>query len=404
VRYGCVGVLVLIVGVAGRAELARWVQDIPTPSRLEAVFFRAVTSPAGAIEVLRPPKETRAELSKLIAASPADTDLYALRAREDELQLDFNAAESDWKKAGSFTDLADFYHRRLRPRDEIAALEAVGKAAAPATERLTPPTAQQSWKAFERILEVVHEQALPDDASVNAYRAWIARYPTEPAIYKQFFDYLVAKKQFGDAEKLVADYHRAFPSDDTYPIQAAASIAWKRGALEDAIKIYDQSFRALWPPELVKSYFDLLKEAHGLRRYLEQARNQIAAKPTDLGAAARVFYYYQQQGAPTAQRALLEYRQRKASQKSAFTAEGLLTLAQLFEGVSNYDEAARSYYALYSIPGATPALQEKALAGIANLLLTAPEQHMRFGAGDLSLYSDIAQLDPGPGFLNGILS
>ncbi len=160
----------------------------------------------------------------------------------------------------------------------------------------------------------------------------------------------------------------------------------------------------MWPPELVKSYFDLLKEAHGLRRYLEQARNQIAAKPTDLGAAARVFYYYQQQGAPTAQRALLEYRQRKASQKSAFTAEELLTLAQLFEGVNNYDEAARSYYALYSVPGATPAQQEKSLAGIANLLLTAPEQPMRFGAGDLSLYSDIARLDPGPGFLNGILS
>jgi tetratricopeptide (TPR) repeat protein len=404
VRYSCVAALVLIAGVAGHAELARWVQDIPTPSRLEAVFFRAVAVPAGAIEVLRPPKETRAELSKLIAASPADTDLYALRAREDELQLDFNAAESDWKKTGSFTDLADFYHRRLRPRDEIAALETVGKSPTPATELLTPPTVQQSWKAFERILEVVHEQALPDDASVNAYRLWIARYPTEPAVYKQFFDYLIAKKQFNDAEKLVADYRKAFPSDDTYPIQAAASIAWKRGALEDAIKIYDQSFRPLWPPELVKSYFDLLKESHGLRRYLEQARNQIAAKPTDLGAAARVFYYYQQQGAPTAQRALLEYRQRKASQKSASTAEELLTLAQLFEGVSNYDEAARGYYALYSVPGAAPAMQEKALAGIANLLLTAPEQPMRFGAGDLSLYSDIAQLDNGPGFLNGILS
>ncbi|HEY6392364.1 MAG TPA: hypothetical protein VIX89_13850, partial [Bryobacteraceae bacterium] len=403
-RYGWVAALVLIAAVAGHAELARWVQDIPTPSRLEAVFFRAVTSPAGAIEVLRPPKETRAELSKLMVASPNDKDLYTLRAREDELQLDFTAAESDWKKAGSFTDLADFYHRRLRPRDEIAALETVGKSPTPTTERLTPPAAQQSWKAFERILEVVHEQALPDDASVNAYRTWIARYPTEPAVYKQFFDYLIAKKQFDDAEKLVADYRRAFPADDTYPIQAAASIAWKRGALEDAIKIYDQSFRPLWPPELVKSYFDLLKEAHDLRRYLEQARNQIAARPTDLAAAARVFYYYQQQGAPTAQRALLEYRQRKALQKSAFTADELLTLAQLFEGVSNYDEAARSYYALYSVPGATAAIQEKALAGIANLLLTAPEQPMRFGAGDLSLYSDIAPLDPGPGFLNGILS
>src|SRR5260370_5777785 len=98
--------LVLIAGVAGHAELARWVQNIPTPSRLEAVFFRAVAVPVGAIEVLRPPKETRAELGKLIAASPADKDLYALRAHEDELQLDFTSAESDWKKAGALTDLA----------------------------------------------------------------------------------------------------------------------------------------------------------------------------------------------------------------------------------------------------------------------------------------------------------
>ena len=33
-----------------------------------------------------------------------------------------------------------------------------------------------------------------------------------------------------------------------------------------------------------------------------------------------------------------------------------------------------------------------------------PNRPLRFGAGDLALYSDIAQLDPGPGFLNGILS
>jgi cellulose synthase operon protein C len=400
-RYGCATTVVLI---AGHAELARWVQDIATPSRLEAVFFRAVAAPNGAIEVLRPPKETRADLSKLIAAAPNDKVLYALRAREDELQLDFNAAESDWNKAGSAADLADFYNRRIRPRDEIAALETIGQAPSSAAERLTPPTLQQSWKAFERILLVVQQQALPDDISVTTYRAWIARYPNEPAVYKNCFDYLVAKKQFDAAEKLIADYRRAFPADDTYPVQAAATIAWKRGALEDAIKIYDHSFRPLWPPELVKSYFDLLKEAHGLRRYLEQARSQIAAQPTDIGAAARVFYYYQQQGSPVAQRALLEYRQRKESKKAAFTADELLTLAKLFEGVNNYNEAARGYYALYSVPSAPPPLQEKALAGIANLLLTAPEQPIRLGAGDFSLYKDIAQLDPGPGFLNGILS
>jgi cellulose synthase operon protein C len=400
--------LVLILAAASissHAELARWVQDIPSPSRLEAVFFRAVTLPTGAIEIRRPPSQTRAELTKLITASPSPADLYALRAREDELQLDFQAAENDWKKSAQPLDLADFYHRRIRPKEEIDVLEVIGKSPSPAAERLTPPSQQQAWKAFERILAVVHEQALPGEFTVNGFRAWMARYPNENGIYKQFLDYLIAQKQFDDAEKLIAAYRQAFPTDEAYPVQAAAAVAWKRGALADAIRIYDQSFHPLWPPEIVKSYFDLLKEAHGLRRYLQEARGQVTANPTDLGAAARLFYYYQQQGnLPAAQRALIEYRLRKELRKSPWTADELFTLSQLFEGVSNYDEAARGFYALYSVPGADAAAQEKALAGITNLLFSVPEQPIRFGAGDLALYSDIAQLDPGPGFLNGILS
>lgn len=394
-----------LLAVAAYGQLSHWIQDIPTPSALEAVFFRAVALPTGAIEVRRPPKETRAELTKLIAASPMQSDLYALRAHEDELQLDFKSAEADWKKSANALDLADFYHRRVRPTEEISVLDSIGKSPSTASERLTPPYQQQSWKAFERILTVIQEQALSDDLIDTTYRNWIARYPNETSLYHQYLDHLAAKKQFDDAQKLIVDYRRAFPSDETYPTQATATIAWKRGALDDAVKIYDQSFRPLWPPDLVKSYFDLLKEAHGLRRYLQDARAQVAAHPLDLSAAARVFYYYQQQGnLAAAQRALIEYRLRKESQKSAWTSDDLLTLSQLFEGVSNYDEAARAYYALNTVPGASPAAQEKALAGIANLLLTAPEQPLRLGASDLSLYNDIAALDQGPGFLNGILS
>ena len=124
--------ILLIAGIAAYAELARWVQESLLPSRLEAVFFRAVTLPTGAVEIRRPPKETRAELSKLIAASPSEANLYALRAREEELQLDFKAAETDWKKSAQLQDLADFYDRRIRPKDEIAVLESIGKAPSPA--------------------------------------------------------------------------------------------------------------------------------------------------------------------------------------------------------------------------------------------------------------------------------
>jgi len=174
VAFSAVGGMLLLGGLA-HAELARWIQDIASPSRLEAVFFRSVTLPNGAVEVRRPPKETRAELSKLIAATPSDADLYGLRAQEDEQQLDFAAAESDWKKRldlapnkpAAALELADFYHRRIRPTDEIATFEIVGKAPSPTSERWVPASGQQSWKAFERILRVIQDQALPADSTTN---------------------------------------------------------------------------------------------------------------------------------------------------------------------------------------------------------------------------------------------
>src|SRR5262249_5098238 len=89
-----------------------------------------------------------------------------------------------------------------------------------------------------------------------------------------------------------------------------------------------------------------------------------------------------------------------------WTADELWTLAKLSEGIHSYPEAARYYYALYNVPVSKtlPDAQEKALIGITDVLLTAPEQPLRIGAGELSMYRDIGTMDSGPGFLNGILS
>ena len=89
----------------------------------------------------------------------------------------------------------------------------------------------------------------------------------------------------------------------------------------------------------MKQYFDLLKQSNSLRAYLEKARAGVAANPTDLASAARIFHYWKQQGnSGAAERALAEFRQRKESKKSAWTAEELSTLAQLYEVSHNYDE------------------------------------------------------------------
>ena len=418
------GVMFGFRGHTRAAELVEWVRNIEASSALENVFFRSVMLPSGPVAVRRPPTETRPALTELMATQPSNPDLVALRAQEDEQQLDFAAAEADWKKyAQAASDpvaaeiaLADFYHRRLRPLEELKAITVAAQAPSPSSERFIPPTGQRSWQLFVRSLRLIREQALPASLTSAQYTAWMARYPNEQQIYTQYFDSLLGERQFAEAEQLLASYQRILPNDVVYPLQARAQIEYRRGSADAALSLYDRSFQPLWPPELVKSYFELLQKTHHLRDFLARARVAVAANPDDLGAATRIFYYYQQQGnVAEGQRALTEFRLRRESRaaagaseahppRTAWTTEELFTLAQLFESANNADEAARYYYALYSLPGTDAAAAEKALAGITRVLLAMPEQPIRFGSGDFSFYRDVATADPYPGFLNGILS
>ena len=406
-------VTLLGFGMAARGALEEWVQNVEGAGRFEAVFFRPVPMPSGQVLARRPPKESRAVLNEFVSKSPSDAELFLMRARVEEQQLDFTAAEGDWQKraqllpgpASGQLELADFYHRRLRPLEEVKALATAAQAASSPSERLLPASQQRSWRAFERIFSMIQAQALPVTMSGAQYRAWIERYPKEPSVYAQFFAFSLGHKQFADAERLIATYQKAFPDDNVFPVRANASLEYRRGSTDRALALYDHAFQPLWPAELVQNYFTLLRDSHRLRDFLDRARAAVTASPQDLNAAARVFYYYQQQGnLADAQRALLEYRLRMESRQATWTSEQLWTLGQLFEGVHNYDEAARCYYALYSLPGADAASTEKALGGIINLLLSAPEQPMRFGSEDFSFLRDVGTLDPYPGFLNGILS
>ncbi len=406
--------VVAAASVAARGELARWVENIDGAGRLEAVFFRSVTLPGGAVPVRRPPKETRAELDKLIATSPADAELYALRALEAEQQLDFNAAENDWKKYSEIAPdntagrvaMADFYHRRLRPVDEFNTLALAAANTAPESEKLLPILSQRPSLLYERLLQLAEDQALPVEQTVIQYRLWIAHYPKESALYGRLHTFALMKKRYDFAEEASRMYERAIPEQSEYAVIQRAAAASQSGDLQRALSLYEAAFRPLWPAPLVKNYFELLKQTGSLRTFLGRARALAAAEPTGLNGPARLFYYYQEQGdTASAQRALAEFAQRKDSRKSAWTAAELSALAELYsQSANNWDRAARFYYALYSLPNASPADAERGLAGLAGILLNAPEQGVRFGSGNLSFWKDTATIDPHPGFLNGILS
>jgi lipopolysaccharide biosynthesis regulator YciM len=394
-----------------RAAMPEWLQNIEVHSLVETAIFRTVNLPGGPVIIKRPAAETVPALGDLLKQHPQQADLYSLKALEEEQKLDFTAAEADWKlylqnaadKAAAEISLADFYHRRHRPGDEVAALSVAAHMPSPSSEKLTAASDQSSWQAFQRIFQVIDAQALGKSVAIEQYNAWIARYPQEPSLYGRYFEFLLDEKDFKAAADLIAKYHAKFPADEIFPIRARALLAYKQGSVEEGLAIYEKNFQPLWPPELIKNYFDLLRETRSLRKFLDQQHAALERNPDDLYAAVRIFYYYQQQGnLQAAQQVITDYRLKKDARKAAWSSQELYTFARLLDAVHLYPEAARYYFALYNASGAES--QENALAGLANVLLAAPEQPVRFGAADLSMYKDIGTMDTGPGYLNGILS
>jgi tetratricopeptide (TPR) repeat protein len=392
-----------------RAELPEWLRNVETAARWHDAIFQTLPTPAGPVEVRRSPADMSEALRRV--PGPADTELLALRARASEETLDVAAAEAGWTAyAAASTDagggqlaLADFYHRRLLPQKEADALAAAARADDPPADRLLRAPERRSWRLFERIFALVSAQQLPDAFAEAQYRAWIARYPQEKAPYDRLFQFLVDLDRPADAEALLTSYQRAFSADEASLLQARATLALHRGATADALAVYDQAFRPLWDAETVQAYFDLLERTHSLRAFLDRARADAAARPADLTPVARIFYYYQRTGnVGAAEQALADFEARRET--ATRTADELFTLARLYERTRNYNEALRYHASIYSLPGASPADVEQALASIIDTLLTAPEQPLRFGSGDLSFYHDIATLDRNPGFLNGVLS
>jgi hypothetical protein len=256
------------------------------------------------------------------------------------------------------------------------------------------------------VFKLIDEQRLdPATLGVPQYLAWVARYPRQQILYRNFFEFVLSHNQSQFGEDIASAYERAFPNEPEFPVEARATLAARRGTPADAIAVYERSFRPLWDPALVTKFFALLKQSNGLRADLERARTAVTANPVEIAPAAKLFYYWQQQGnVLPGERALIEFRQLKEARKSPWTADELLTLGRLFELSHNYDEAARNYYAMYAAAGADNAAAETALASLTRLLISLPEQPIRFGAANLALYRDVATMDPHPGFLNGILS
>ncbi len=411
-----VAIVFLAIGFkVARAEmgLSPAAENVISASVLEQALYRLMALPAGSVLARRPPSESRTEVDSLIKQSANNSQLFAIRAQEDERQLDFKAAEADWQQAAQLSkdkqsallSLADFYERRLQPQSEVQALLEVANLPAKGDDTYRPASQQASWLATKRALQVASDYQLSAETKGAIYETWIKRYPKQTEPLHEYFLALVAAKNLPQSRAVAARIRAAFPNELTLAIKTEADLARAENGPQAALDVYSKQFSPLWPRELRSSYYSLLSESHQLRQFLAEAHSQAAANPTAFDPALRAFFYYDQQDKhDLAAQQLLELEARRSASKAPWLASELKTLAVLFARSTEYDEAAHAYYSLYALPGVAETDKALAMASLVDLLLDFPEQSLQFGTRDLSIYRNVATLDRHPGFLNGILS
>ncbi len=226
-------------------------------------------------------------------------------------------------------------------------------APARSSETLTLPSEQQSWRAFERIFDIIQNQGLAKEVSIAEYRAWLTRYPTGTVAVCPLFGFSGGAQGIHGRRTGDCGLPPAIPERRDIPDQRQRrwSNTGRARSSRDS-RVYEQSFQPLWAPELVKSYFDLLSQTQSLRKFLDQSRAALNANPEDLNAMARVFYYYQQQGKlDLAQQTVTSFRLHKDASRSDWTGQQLYVCARLLEDIHEYPESARYYFALYNSQG-----------------------------------------------------
>ena len=415
--------MVSAIAIVARAELPTWMQSIVSGSAIEAALFRAMAIPSTSTLYSRPPAEARAQLDPLVAAKPDEAELYAVRARVEEQALDFTSAEHDWQafivhsadrtaKTSARFALADYYHRRNEGQQEITALEAASSAPTTTEKSFLSADQQTAWKAFPRALAIAQQQGLGDEATLAIYRAWIARYPHEAAARAALLKALLSMRRFDEAQHAIDDYKSAFPGDDVFPIKAAALLAFDEGrsqATQHALALFDQAFQPIWDPALVQTYIELLSATHSEHAAITEARARLAKDPDDLRSAAFLFDVFAQQSRlDVATNTLAQYAASKQQRHAAWTPDELNTFATLLERAHQPADAARFDYALAatsgSLSGTLQTPEEAGLCGLIHLLLADSDAPIALGSGNLSIFRDIATMDQGPGYLNGVLS
>ncbi|MFQ3639777.1 MAG: tetratricopeptide repeat protein, partial [Chloracidobacterium sp.] len=375
-----------------------------TPAELRDALYRTETFFGGTTFVPLPFVEAEAAIAALQAKYPADVRLLRYGARLNEylgntpkaIQLMTRYANLRPEGADGLRRLAAFQHGRGLYAEEARTLQRLA---------LLVPSPVERQAIADRLAALAQNHALRGIDVTAFYRQLIERYPEDLTFLKRYLERLEATSKFDDALRALDEWQPKYPDEAAYFLKRRASLYDRRGERDAAIAVYDRAFDPLWPRVVVRDWYEFLRRYGRYRTYRRQLQERFRKGATDFDTAARLFNVLAYEGnLSAAAQTLMDLEKRRA--QTGWSRDELDRAATMGMNIGQYDLAARFLYSLHATGGATPGSPEReaTLARLAAALLDAGDVGVTLSAGDLSLYADIAQVDQGAGFLNGVLS
>ncbi|QUV99190.1 tetratricopeptide repeat protein [Chloracidobacterium sp. MS 40/45] len=375
-----------------------------TPAELRDALYATETFLGVPTLVPRPFAEAEAAITALQSRYPADVRLLRYGAFLNErlgnipraLQLMTRYANLRPESTDGVRRLAAFYHGRGLYTEEVRTLQRLA---------LLTPSAAERRAVADRVSGLVQKRALTGVDVADWYRQLIGQRPEDITFLKRYLERLVADDKADEALRALDMWQPKYPDEMRFFLELRARLYDKRGQRDAAVAVYDQAFDPLWPRPIVRDWYERLRQYGRYRTYRRQLQERFRQGASDFGTAARLFNVLAYEGnLAAAVQTLTSLEKRR--EKTGWPREELDRAAAMCLNIGQYDLAARFLYSLYAMGGASPGSPEReaTLAKLVAALLDANEVGTTLSAGDLSLYADIAQVDQGAGFLNGVLS
>lgn len=377
--------------------------------------------------VARPYSIALERVGPLLTKYPKDSrlHLHAARLAERLGQNDRAASEmvayADLKKrsADALLRLANFYHDRARFADEVRTLQELAKSL----------KVSERGRVYKRAAEIVRSHSLKEFKPADFFADLVAADPSSIQPVKDYVRELRLAKQNSGALAVLVAFQPKFPSELAYFLKTRSAILEDNGDRRAAEDVYSSAFDPNWPRAVATDYYDVLRRFGRYRIVRRGLQERVRSGVAELDTVGRLFNIYSYEGSYEAASELLrDLEDRRAGKKVAqdrvrerpannetsqagsgrdgWTPRELETVAAMFTSIGDYDQASRYLYTLYLTGGLQPASEqrEQALYRLFKVMLDAAGSPTRVASGDLSFYKDVAQLDPHPGFMNGVLS